>query len=96
MAEIIRVYAPNSDEMVKLKLACYELGRLSTRGTRYTVEDIYFDYGQGWMYSAIVAHRPDGASWQAVNPRMYEDIILSLDVRKTCEGIVKDKYFYDP
>ena len=41
--ELIRTYAPNSDEMVKLKLACSELERLSTKGTTYTVENIYFD-----------------------------------------------------
>ena len=96
MDEIIRVYAPNSDEMVKLKLACYELEQLSPNGTRYTVEDIYFDVGLNWRYSGIVAHRRDGASWQALNPRQYEDVIQSMDIRKTCEGIVRDKYWYDP
>lgn len=96
MAEIIRTYAQNSDEMVKLKLACYELERLSPHGTTYTVEDIYFDWGLKWKYSAIVANRSDGRSWQAVCPRDYERILLSNDIRKTCEDIVSDKYFYDP
>ena len=95
MVEIIRTYAPNSDEMVKLKLACYELAQLSTKGTQYTVEDIYFDIGQGWMYSGIVAHSPDGTSWQALCPRDYESVLLSNDIRKTCEEIVSDKYWYD-
>ena len=90
MTEMIRVYAPNSDEMVKLKLACYELEQLNPNGTRYTVEDIYFDFGQDWMYSGIVAHRRDGASWQAVCPRDYERILLSHDIRKTCEDIMKN------
>ena len=94
--ELIRKYAPNSDEMVKLKLACYELERLSRKGTTYTVEDIYFDVGLNWWYSAIIANRPDGRSWQAVCPRDYERIILSNDIRQTCEAIVNDKYFYDP
>lgn len=96
MVELIRTYAPNSDEMVKLKLACYELEQLSRHGTRYTVEDIYFDLGQNWMYSAIVANSVSGSSWQALCPRDYERVLLSTDIRKTCEDIVSDKYWYDP
>lgn len=92
----IRVYAPNSDEMVKLKLACYELGRLSKHGTVYTVEDIFFDIGQNWKYSAIVANRSDGRSWHAVCPRDYERILQSTDIAATCADIVADRYFYDP
>lgn len=95
MAELIRIYAPDSHEQMKLKLACYELEQLTTKGTRYTVEDIYFDLGQNWMYSAIVAHSTDGTSWQALCPRDYENVLLSTDVRKTCEEIVADKYWYD-
>lgn len=96
MVELIRVYAPNSDEMVKLKLACYELGRLSKHGTTYTVEDIYFDLGQNWMYSAIVANSRSGQSWQALCPRDYERVLLSNNMAETCSDIVSDKYWYDP
>lgn len=94
--EVIRIYAPDSHEQMKLKLACYELEQLTTKGTRYTVEDIYFDLGQNWMYSAIVAHSTDGRSWQALNPRDYERVILSDDIPATCADIVTDKYWYDP
>jgi len=94
--EPIRVYAPDSDEMKTLKLACYELERLSKHGTTYTVEDIYFDFGLNWKYSAIVANRPDGRSWQALCPRDYERVLRSTDIASTCADIVTDKYFYDP
>ena len=93
--EPIRIYEPNTPEMNRLKLACYELEQLSRTGTRYTVENIYFDVGQNWWYSAIVAHSADGQSWHAVNPRDYERIISSDDVGATCADIVKDKYWYD-
>ena len=96
MAEFIRVYAPNSDEMVKLKLACYELERLSRHGTRYYVEETYFDFGQNWTYSAIIADKGNGDTWQAVCPRDYERILLSTDIADTCRQIVSSKYFYDP
>ena len=94
--EIIRKYAPDTEEHARLTLACSELERLSTKGTTYTVEDIYFDVGLNWWYTAIIANRPDGRSWQALCPRDWIDVIKSDDVRRTCEQIVKDRYFYDP
>ena len=93
--EPIRIYSENSPELNKLKLACYELERLSKHGTVYTVKNIYFDVGQNWMYSAIIANSRDGASWQAVCPRDYERILYADDVAKTCADIVADKYWYD-
>ena len=96
MAEIIRIYDQNSEELNKLKLACYELEQLTDKGTRYTVEEIYFDLGQGWMYSGIVAHSRNGRHWQAVNPRQYADILLTDNVEEVCKHIVADKYWYDP
>lgn len=93
--ELIRIYEPDSEGLKKLKLACYELEQLSPHGTRYTVEDIYFDLGANWMYSGIVAHQ-NGRDWQAVNPRDYERILLTDDIPTTCRQIVADKYWYDP
>lgn len=96
MTELIRTYAPNSDEVVKLKLACYELEQLSPYSTRYTVEDVYFDLGQQWMWTTIIAHHLSAREWQALSPRDHERILLSTDIRSTCEEIVADKYWYDP
>ena len=94
--EILRKYAPDTEERAKLTQACTELKKLSRKGTTYTLEDIYYDVGLNWWYTAIVAHRPNGQSWHAVCPRDYERIILTDDVPKTCAEIVADRYFYDP
>ena len=93
--EIIRQYAPNSDEVVKLRMASEEMTKNSTKGTTFTVNDCYFDLGQNWMWTTIIAHRPDGQSWQALNPRDYEKILFSKDIPATVHEIMTDKYWYE-
>lgn len=43
--------------------------------TVYYVDDVYFDLGQGWMWTTVIAHRDDGATWQALNP--YEQDLIT-------------------
>ena len=95
MAEIIRQYAPNSDEYVKLSLASSELTKQSTKGTAFYVDDCYFDLGQDWMWTTIIARRTNGDSWQALCPRDYEKILLSTDIPATVSEIMADKYWYE-
>ncbi len=96
MTELIRTYSANTEEVKRLKLACYELEQISPYSTRYTVEDVYFDLGQDWMWTTIIAHHLSGGTWQALCPRDFERILLSDDIRKTCEEITSDKWWYDP
>jgi len=46
------------------------------REIEYTVEECYFDFGQNWMYTTIIAKRNiDGQRWQALNPREQEMVV---------------------
>ena len=90
-----RTFEPDSPEVEKLRSACKELARLSPYGTTYTVETIYFDYGQNWWWTTIVAYHRNGSSWQ-INSADWEKILLSEDIRATCAEIVSGKYWYDP
>lgn len=58
----------------------------------YTVEDCYFDFGQNWMWTTIIAHDPSmGTSWQAIYPNMQERILEAtsyLDITDTVEELV--------
>lgn len=97
--EIIRQYAPNSDEVVKLTLAAEELTKHSRKGITYKVEDTWFDYGQRWMWTTIIAHDPNQSAWcesyQALCPRDYERILYSLDIPATVDEIRADKWWRD-
>ena len=89
----IKVYPRNSDERVKLTEAARELTRISGNGTVYTVEETYFDYGQNWMWTTIIAHRQSGDSFQRLCPRDHEKIIMSKDIPATVAEITADKYW---
>ena len=80
-----------------LEKACAILTATSKNGTIYMVEDTYFDYGQNWMWTTIIAHNPNSmfGSYQAINPRNQEEIIESDDLLATIAEIKKDKYFND-
>ena len=95
--ETIRQYAPNEPEHGRLVEAAQELTRLSPNGTTYSVNDTWFDFGQRWMWTTIIATRPDGTSWQALNPRDHERILRSGDgeMPETIRVIKADPYWYD-
>lgn len=44
------------------------------------VEDVYYDYGQGWIWTTIVAYRTNSdtsiTSWQLLNPARHEKIVF--------------------
>jgi hypothetical protein len=95
--EIIRQYAPDSAEVAKLTRACEELTKRSRKGITYKVEDTWFDYGQNWMWTTIIAYDPDSftGSYQALCPRDYEKILYSNDIPATVNEIRSDKWWRD-
>lgn len=41
------------------------------------LENIYFDMGQDWKYTALVTYRTDNmSSWQSLCPRDYEKVVM--------------------
>lgn len=93
--DTIRQYAPDSDEHVKLDLAAFWLTHFSTKGTRYETDDCYFDLGQNWMWTTIIATRSDGDTYQVLCPRDHEKIIRSQDILATVKEIMADKYWHE-
>lgn len=67
-------YKRGTKEYTALEAAAKLLELASPNGTKYRVEDCYFDYGQKWMWTTIVAYKPDGNYWQALCPRDHEHI----------------------
>lgn len=92
--DTIKVYAPDSEEYVKLKIACIMLEHLNP-DTLYSVQDTYFDFGQRWMWTTIIAHK-DGMHWQCLCPRDHERILTAPDIVGTVKDIVQDKWWYNP
>ena len=95
--EIIRTYTPDTDEFARLTTAARVLTAVSPKHITYTVEDTYFDYGQRWMWTTIIAHDNTSSfgSYQALCPRDYEKILLTDDMLMTLSEIRADKWWSD-
>lgn len=57
---------------------------MSPNKVRYKVRDVYFDYGQNWMWTTVIAERPDRTEWQALNPAEWGKLMMA----ETVEDIV--------
>lgn len=95
--EIIRTYAHDTDEYARLTTAARVLTAVSPKHITYKVEDTYFDYGQKWTWTTIIAYDPTSnfGSYQALCPRDYEKILLTDDVLTTLSEIRTDKWWRD-
>lgn len=67
---MITKYAKGSKEYKALEAAAALLTATANR-TVYKVDETYFDYGQGWKWTTVIAYRDDGGTWQALNPREH-------------------------
>lgn len=89
------IVKPEQMEYTALRLAANGLTFKSPNRVYYTIEDVYFDYGQDWMWTTIVAHRPDGDSWQALTPAQWEKLMMAENVGEVAdivEEIRGDKF----
>ena len=95
MDSTIRQFPKDSDEHLRLEMACLALNHKSTKGTTYKVEDTYFDFGQGWMWTTIIAYRADGEGYQALCPLFQEWILTEPDTLETVSIIPSHRYWYE-
>lgn len=78
------------------------LEAVSPNNIRYEVEDCYFDFGQDWMQTTIIAHNDKGSgmlsSYQAIDPREWGHIVCANsaeDFAECVNEIRSGKYFGD-
>lgn len=85
----IRIYNKEERQYKILKLFAEMVNDNLTSGYM-ALEDIYFDMGQNWKYTALVTHKEDGVfgSWQSFCPRDYE-LILYTDSIAILEKMAK-------
>ena len=97
MAEIIRIYTPDEPEYKQLERACMILNATTKRNITYTVGVTWFDFGQNWSWTTILAHDPESyfGDYQALCPRDYELILKSEDLLSAIQEIKSDKDWRD-
>lgn len=87
-----------SKEFKKLDLMAKVLTGMSATGTVYFVGNTYLDLGQDWMWTTIIAHTPNGDSYQALSPREWEEVLLCesmVEMAQIAEEHFEDKYCCD-
>lgn len=92
---MIQTYGRDDKEYTALTAAADLLTVGSPHGTTYTVGDVYFDLGQGWMWTTIIATRTDGSSWQALDPREHSlitDIGTVESIFQAVEAVRNSKW----
>ena len=88
----------NSDGYKNLEMVAAMLEYESPNNTIYTVQDVYFDYGQNWMWTTITSIGDKWGGVQVLNPREWEDIMLADSLEelvKIVRDIRSDKFFGD-
>lgn len=92
----ISVFEAGSRDYKKLKLAADMLNDLEdeqgiSRYVNYHVDETYFDYGQDWMWTTIIADSKSGHSVQVLSPRDQESILFSSSTRELLD-VVEEIY----
>lgn len=85
----IRLWDRDSQEYENLDKVSGYLMMYSPNHIYYHPENTYFDYGQDWKWTTIIARRDNGDSWQAINPRQQESILLCT-TDEELEEVAKD------
>ena len=74
---MITTFKYDSKEHDALVTVARILNTFCTNGYRFYVDDIYYDYGQAWMWTTIIADN-GGDSYQILCPRDHELIIENI------------------
>lgn len=91
----IKIWNPGTQEYKRLEHAAKILTEASPRKHVYKVGVTYFDFGQNWMWTTIIAYRPDGESYQALYPVQHRKILETGNLIETLAEIIQDKYWSD-
>lgn len=80
---IIKIYKTHTTEYKKLDLLLKALNILKEENNLdvdFYISDVYFDYGQNWMWTTILCKYKDciglNSSYQILNPAQYEKILF--------------------
>lgn len=87
-----RRFDRDSDEYFILEALADELNALCEE-TMFSVGDVYFDAGQGWVWTTVLAER-NGESWQAVTPAEWSFALETGEVTYVAIQVVNGDYGY--
>lgn len=92
--ETIRIFSHGEKEFRNLEYVARIMTMRSENGVTYEVGDTYFDFGQGWEWTTIIAYRNEYNHWQCLSPAEQGKIVsanfdeldtIVLELMKKCE-----------
>ena len=83
MANKIKTYTMGTVERTRLEVFCLFVNKM-VNDFRLTTQDVYFDYGQNWMYTSII-YKSASSEYQAFCPRDWELILETDSILKLYE-----------
>lgn len=75
--ETIRIYSADEQEYQNLSYVARIMSARSSNGTRFEVGITYFDFGQNWKWTTIIAYTQNKSSFQALTPAEQEKIVTA-------------------
>lgn len=93
--DTIRIYNPTEEGYKRLEKVAEILTAGSPTGTVFTVGETYFDFGQNWKWTTILANSPKYGSYQALNPRNHEEIMTADNLFNVVADITNGKFWLD-
>ena len=75
--DVIRIYGADEQEYQNLARVARIMTARSLNGTRFEVGVTYFDFGQDWRWTTILAYKKDNGSFQALTPAEQEKIVTA-------------------
>lgn len=75
--DVIRIYGADEQEYQNLARVARIMTARSLNGTRFEVGVTYFDFGQDWRWTTILAYKQDNGSFQSLTPAEQEKIVTA-------------------
>ena len=75
--ETIRIYRADEQEYQNLAYVAKIMTARSLNRTTFEVGVTYFDFGQNWKWTTILAYKENGDSFQALSPDEQKKIVLA-------------------
>ena len=84
----LKIFNHDTEEYNRLAKVADALTAISEHGTSYKVKDVYFDLGQNWMYTTIIAYPVNSGNYQALSPREQEDALTADTILNAVLAVV--------
>ena len=85
----IQIFPRDAKEYRLLTAAAELMTAFSPTGVLYYVGQTYFDFGQGWKWTTIIAERKNGDSWQALYPALQNKIVNAKSAAEISEAVTE-------